>query len=182
MIQADEMGLNSLECARSVPTHNSAAPPFAELPAAGPELFEEARKAVGAIRHRGREGNGRFGMGNGGALKTGLRSRQLIDAPEVGQWHAEAVALITGDLGGSDELSHLSTATVREAARLEVILEALGQDLLVNGTLTAKGRQRAALTAYLGVLAQFARLTNQLGLSRKPKPVATLEQVMRGGQ
>jgi hypothetical protein len=153
--------------------------PSAELPPVDPALFERARDAVSALRGRGRRQNGQAGAGNTLALRTGLRSMQLLNAPDVAAWHAEQVSAIMADLGGEAELSSLARASVREVARLEVILAALGEDLLRTGVLTGKGKSRSATTVYLHVLDRFTRLSQALGLARTPKSLGTLADVSR---
>ena len=154
--------------------------PFAELPNDGPDAFTRAREAVAAIRGRGRGPDGRVLPGNTAAMTHGLASAQLLDHPDIKAWHAEQMAAITADLGGDAEMSALVQAHVREAARVEVILAALGEDLMTRGPLTAKGKMRAASTLYLQVLDRFMRLSAALGLERRQKPVPSIHDVLRG--
>jgi hypothetical protein len=156
--------------------------PSEEHPPVDPALFERARDAVSALRGAGRRQNGQAGAGNMLALRTGLRSSQLLNAPDVAAWHAEQVAAITVDLGGEAELSALARASVREVARLEVILAALGEDLLRTGVLTGKGKSRSATTVYLHVLDRFTRLSQALGLARQPKAVQRASDLMAEGR
>ena len=120
-------------------------------------------------------------------LRHGLRSKQLLNQPDIAAWHQEEVTAIETDLGGEAELSALQRASVREAARLEVILGALGGELLEHGVLTGKGATRAATTTYLQVLDRFVRVANTLGLERKAKqlpadPTTYLAQLQQEGQ
>ena len=48
----------------------------------------------------------------------------------------------------------------------------LGEHLVAEGPLTAKGRTRAALSAYVSVADRLLRLAMALGLRRRPKHVA----------
>jgi hypothetical protein len=161
------------------PIQESAEP----LPAVEPELFEQAKAAVQALRgSRGQRVGGRFTVGNFDAGKTGMHSRQLQDLPDVAAWHRERVAAITGDLGGADELSALQQGLVREVARLEVVVAALGEDVLAHGTLTGKGRTRGATNVWLSVLDRYSRLAQQLGLQRRQRQVATFQEAVRGGR
>ncbi|MCL4848099.1 MAG: hypothetical protein KJ066_16275 [Acidobacteria bacterium] len=145
--------------------------PNDELPAVDPRLFEEAKAAVRALRTAGRAPSGRFTPGNGARLTHGLRSTRLLELPDVRTWHTEQVAAIGADLGGEPELSALQRAAVREAARLEVLAAAIGDDLLERGCLSAKGKTRAALTAYLSLIDRLHRMATTLGLARREKPV-----------
>lgn len=141
------------------------------------DLLERARGALLALHGQGRQANGQAGQGNFFGLKTGLRSAQLLDQPDIAAWHREEVAAILTDLGGDEELSALARTTVCEVARLKVILSALGTELLEGGVLTPKGRGRAAMTVYLQVLDRYQRLAASLGLERRQKPVHPLEAV-----
>src|SRR4051812_18577262 len=80
-----------------------------------PELFERAREAVAALRGRGRQSDGKAGVANTMALRTGLRSTQLLEQPDIAAWHREEVDAITSDLGGDAELTTLARANVHEA-------------------------------------------------------------------
>lgn len=157
------------------------AAPFGERPAVDPALFERAREAVSALRGAGRLANGQAGPGNTLNLRTGLRSDQLVQQPDVASWHREQVDAISTDLGGDAELSALQRATVREVARLEVILAAPGEELLAGGVLTPKGAMRSATTIYLQVLDRFVKVAATVGLQRRTKRVPSLEEVLRGG-
>ncbi len=150
---------------------NLSAAPSGELPPADPDPFRQAREAVAALRGRGREPNGRAGKGNTLALKSGLRSLQLAEHPDIAAWHQAEVDAISADLGGDAELSALQRAAVREAARVEVILGALGEELFTHGVLTGKGKTRSATTVYLKALDRFVKLSGLLGLARRARPV-----------
>jgi hypothetical protein len=150
--------------------------PFSELPPAEPELLERARQSLAALRGRGRTQTGQAAAGNTIALRDGLHSPRLLNVPAIASWHAEQVAAIEADLGGALELSALERGFVRELARLEVIVAALGEDVLQHGTLTGKGKTRAATLAYLRVLDRYERLAGRLGLQRKQKRVPDLQE------
>lgn len=147
--------------------------PSGELPVSTPELFERARAAVAALRGQGRQADGRAGPGNTLNLRHGLRSTQLLEQVDVAAWHREQVHAISTDLGGDDELSALARASVREVARLEVILGALGAELFEHGVLTGKGTMRSATACYLGVLDRFVKLAGVLGLARRARRVGS---------
>lgn len=156
--------------------------PSAELPDAGPELFARAREAVKALRGRGRQANGQAGHRNTLNLRHGLRSKQLLELPDVAAWHREQVNAISTDLGGTSELSALQQASVREVARLEVILAALGDALLAGGVLTGKGKCRSATTVYLQVLDRFVKVAATVGLQRQARKIPSLAEVMAHGE
>lgn len=143
------------------------------------ELFQRAREAVTALRSHTRKG-GPIRPGEMLNLRHGLQSEKLIQQPDIAAWHREQVVAISADLGGMTELTTLQSASVREVARLEVILAAMGTELLENGVLTGKGNLKAATTVYLAVLDRFTRLCAVLGLERRARKVASLAEVMDG--
>ncbi len=59
---------------------------------------------------------------------------------------------------GREQLSAVQTPLVSELARLQIITDSLGADVVARGVLTGKGRTRAAVTAYLAVLDRQQRL------------------------
>jgi hypothetical protein len=148
------------------------------LPPIDPELFERARQAMMALRGQGRRVNGQAGRGNTMAIKTGLRSTQLLAVPDIAAFHREQVQAITADLGGDAELSALCRVAIREAARVEVILAALGDELLEHGVLTGKGRTRSATSLYLKTLDRFLKVSGVLGLERRARRVPTLAEYL----
>lgn len=143
------------------------------------ELFEQARAAVQRLKGRGRRVDGTFGEGNTGALKHGMTSLQLLDHPDIREWHQSRVSAICADLGGLGELSALQVGLVREVARLEVVVAALGDDLLEHGAITGKGATRAATNVWLAGLDRYARLAGQLGLQRRTRRVPSVAEFMQ---
>lgn len=117
---------------------------------------------------------GRFVPGAPGpALRHGLRSATLLDQPEMAEAFAEKVRAIETDLGS--DLSTLKASAVREAARLSLIVDSLGSDLLARGVMTPKGNTRAALSAYTMAFDRLQKLMALLGLERTPKGVPALQ-------
>jgi hypothetical protein len=136
------------------------------------ELFESAKQAVLAFRRtRIDPKTNRFLPGDTRHLKHGLHSQQLRDQPDIAAWHKEEVAAITADRGGEAEQSTLARGCIREVARCEIILAALGGELLEGGVLTGKGKTRAVTGMYLKVLDRYVNLIRILGLERRTKPV-----------
>jgi hypothetical protein len=132
----------------------------------------------------GRDKMGRFAGGNTAALKHGARSKQAMHGllPE----QAEALAAlaerrqeIENDLGGPEALSALTRDAVTRYLELTLVADYLGRKLATEGPLTTKGKQRAALAAFLGVVDRQSRLAQQLGFEKTPKKVNTLEDHLR---
>lgn len=128
--------------------------------------------------------SGRFVRGNTDALKHGAFSQQVRDAltPEqadVLAALAEKRAEIERDLGGSENLSVLARDLAGRYLELCTIADYLGGRLVTQGPLTPKGNQRAALTAYLGVVDRLQRLALALGIERRAKPIQSVADIMR---
>jgi hypothetical protein len=122
---------------------------------------------IGELPSSGRGTNGRFLQGNSAAVTHGQRSRLLQE--NAAPWRAEQVAAIRADLG--DDVSTLKGHTIEQMGNVLVVLHFLGGNLMAEGPLTGKGRQRASLTAYLQTLDRFMRLTQSVGLERVSKNV-----------
>lgn len=148
----------------------SCAPPLSAPTTAG------TREPSGELPAAGRLPNGTFAPGNTEALKHGARSVRVRAAllPE----QAEALAAlaehrveIERDLGGVEQLSALTRDMVSRYLELRTVADYLGHRIVTEGPLTTKGRQRAALSAFLGVVDRLQRVALTLGLERRQKPV-----------
>jgi hypothetical protein len=151
---------------------SDASDPSADLPA---EPFGEPEAS-------GRKTDGTFARGNVAALRHGARSEQVKAAalPEQIEVRAALAARrqeIEADLGGP--ISRLSADMVGRYIELSVVADYLGGRLVAEGPLTTKGHQRAALTAYLGVVDRLHRVATTLGLERRQKPVNPLDAIRR---
>ena len=121
-----------------------------------------------ALRAGGRDASGKFARGHLVNVRHGLRIAP--DNPLVRAAFEDCRQAIEVDLG--DGLATLKAAAVREAARLTIIVDSLGENLIASGILSAKGNQRAALSAYVMTLDRLHRLMTLLGLERRAKPAA----------
>lgn len=154
------------------------APQTPESPEA--DAFRAAREALARLRGQGRDDHGRATVGNTLALRDGLRSARLWAEPAVATWHRERVEALQADLGA--DVSAVRQSLLESFARLELVEAGLGENLFQHGPLTSKGRQRAALTAWLGVLGHKVRLAAQIGLERQARQVpASLADTLRAG-
>lgn len=98
--------------------------------------------------------DGRFQPGNTLSLRHGGRSARVAaglmpEQAEAAAALAARVAAIVADLGGADDTSALKLGRVKDHAQLEVVAAYLWNRLQESGPLTAKGRTKAALTAWL---------------------------------
>lgn len=84
---------------------------------------------------------------------------------------------IVSDLGGESALSQLQLDLVERYLELDTVASWLGGNLMADGPLTAKGRSRAALSAYLTVVDRLHRVSAALGLTRRKRPV-TLDKYL----
>lgn len=109
--------------------------------------------------------------------EPGGRSRQVQGAqlPEQADRRrhlAEKRAAIVADLGGEAALSSLQRDLVDRYVELDTVASWLGGNLVTEGPLTAKGRTRAALSAYVTVVDRVLRVSSALGLARRPRAVS----------
>jgi len=101
------------------------------------------------------------------ALKSGRRSRRLQH--DAAPWRVEQITAIRADLG--DDISTLKGHTIEQLGTVLVILRFLSESLMAEGPLTAKGRQRAAGSAYNQMLDRYLRIVQLLGLERRQRQV-----------
>lgn len=151
----------------------------AEAPAAASEPFAEssASGAVCAHCHRVHP-RGRFLAGcPGPALRTGEHSALVRSGAADGREDAVAAARLElraqlGDVGvvkGS-----LSDSFVE----LDAVRNYLGGRLAAEGPLTARGRTRALLSAYLAVVDRQVRLAQVLGIERRNRPAESAADII----
>lgn len=126
---------------------------------------------------------GHFRKGHPGpALRHGGRSAivaglELPEQAEAREALAARVSEIVADLGGPASMSTLAAGMVERHARLEMVADYLFDNLQRLGPLTAKGRTRAALTAWLTVVDRLQRSATTLGLDRRSKHANPLDAV-----
>ena len=147
-----------------------------------PDRAERTRKDELARKDapEGRRPNGTFAPGNRGAWKHGAYSTQmrrtLVEDPDVAAALADHCQEIETDLGG--DASRLERDLVRRYVETTALADHLGHHLTCEGTLTASGRTRAALSAYLRVLDRQHRLATALGLKRRARSVEDVDQYL----
>jgi hypothetical protein len=129
-----------------------------------------------------KENSGWFQPGNTASLRHGEHSQRVAQGQTPQQSDAlallpERTAGILADLGGKEHLSTVVLGLVERHARLELIEAYLWNNIDKNGVLTAKGRQRAALTAYLEVTDRLRRSAITLGLERRTKPTNPIDAI-----
>jgi hypothetical protein len=115
-------------------------------------------------------------------LKHGARSAlahagELPEQAEARAAVAERERAIVSDLGGA--LTEIAMGQVRRHVRLELVAEAVWQNVQAIGPLSAKGRARSALNAWLQIVDRLHRSALALGLERRSRPVDPLDAVAR---
>ena len=124
-----------------------------------------------------------FLPGNVASLTHGLRSDRARNALLPGQEDQLAVLgeltnELLSDLGGSEAVGVVKRNLAMRFVQLTVIADTLADNLVRNGILTPKGKQRAALTVYLLVVDRLARLATPLGLERHVKRVPSIQDFL----
>jgi hypothetical protein len=150
---------------------------------------EQDSAAVGECGADGRGAHGRFVAGNAlgratqfqqgnlARLKDGRRARTALRgrfSADVEAGLDEAEALIVDDLGGPDCVSRMAGSLLTRFLELEAIAAGLVQQVIEAGPVTPRGKQRAVLTSYLGVVNQLVTIAGKLGLARRTKDLAAL--------
>jgi hypothetical protein len=147
--------------------------PFSELAPSGTPC-----RVCGEV-HRA----GRFRSGCAGPrLTTGLHSALVRQAALPSLVAARAAladqqAAIETDLGGSEAMTTVLRGAVRQLVVLGLFAEHLAEDMLRAGVVTAKGKRRAALAAYLEVTDRITALRRLIGVERKARPVDPLQAI-----
>jgi hypothetical protein len=113
------------------------------------------------------------------ARRTGIYARQ--HPPDVTQRAEELTAGLISDLGGASELTTLQSSYVQKLGDIDTSIRLLTHDIAVNGLLTPGGRVREVYDKLLAGLTAFDRYAQRLGMERKPKPVASLSEVLTDG-
>lgn len=131
-----------------------------------------------------RDAAGRFRAGHTVTLRHGQYSdrAQLALLPDQDALRRELAQLrdeLIADLGGTEDVGVVKNAAATSFLRLWTLAESLWDDIERRGALSAKGRQRAALTALLAVYDRMTRLAQQLGMERKAKPTGTIQDYIR---
>ena len=101
-----------------------------------------------------------------------MRAAELSEQIGVRQTLAAKREAIITDLGGEAACRRLQLDLVERYLELDTVASWLGGNLMADGPLTAKGRSRAALSAYLTVVDRLHRVSAALGLTRRKKPVS----------
>lgn len=132
-------------------------------------------------RERGSKRDTRFKKGNAIALKHGRYSRQAQLALLPGQEEIRAVlaarrARLLEDQGGTQDMGLVLEDSIDRYQRLWVLASTLEARLEQEGMLTGKGKTRAAVTLYLGIVDRLMKLAQQIGFDRKAKQLPTTLQ------
>lgn len=168
---------------RTVTAFEAAEGPDPAAPDQSAEPFRQSAASGAVCPHCGQSHpGGRFVVGcPGPRLETAEHSRLVRSGAATGQEDALARARLDlrsecGDVGIVK--GELADAFVELAA----VRNYLGGRLEAEGPLTAKGRTRALLSAYLSVVDRQVRLAGLLGIERKGQQVDLARAYMETGQ
>jgi hypothetical protein len=141
-------------------------------PTEAAEPFAQSAASGSVCGHCGQvHPGGRFIQGCAGpALKTGEHSRLVRSGAVTGGElaMADARSALRNELG---EAGIIKNSLADAFVELGAVRDYLGGRLGNEGPLTAKGRTRALLSAYLNVVDRQVRLAQLLGLDRRAKNV-----------
>jgi hypothetical protein len=125
-----------------------------------------------------RDARGRFLIDQPGPrLDRGEHSEIVASGallPDGAMRPAEREAAIRADLG---DVAHIKAALITRFVNLELVATWLEGNLQAQGVLTARGRQRAALSSYVATVDRLLKVGVALGLERKPKQIDPLVAV-----
>lgn len=123
-----------------------------------------------------------FLPGNESSLIHGGRRQQQGRGTPLDE--AQRVAIrdaVLSDLGGEAEVSEVMRQLVEDFSGAVVLRDLVFRHLQATGPLTQAGRRRASVDLYLAASARAERLAKQIGTSRRPARVPTLQDVLEGG-
>ncbi len=148
------------------------------MPLSGPTDF---RPPPVAPNGPDRDEKGRFRSGNGAAVTTGLRARDLPE--QFAHLREEVQAFVDGTLldeGDPDSVPARRRALLEYRGRLDRRIRQLDDALELRGLLDRKGKLRTAWLQQLAGLIEKARsLDVTLGLERRQKRVANALELLR---
>jgi hypothetical protein len=153
--------------------------PSGELGANGPDVEACVRDAIEALQRRPQHDpkTGRFVAGNVAPGTTLARSVGFWSA--VADVKAQLVARVQSDIGNASDPAETMIGLIDGYAEARLFRQAMGVRLVeLGGPVTAKGKARALYSAYLGALDREMRLAQLLGLERRARKVASLEDVL----
>lgn len=115
-------------------------------------------------------------------LKHGAyASRELVALGHAVELAAADTFLVgtIADRGGS-EMTTIERGYAGKLAELELSWRLLALDVRRHGILTPSGRPRGAYLLLLQTIDRWDRLAQRLGMGRRPKAIATIEDWLRG--
>lgn len=151
--------------------------PSLELPAAEP-LAAVEKQPHPHFPDRWADGTTRPGY-PGPGLKHGAYSGLVAAGTLPSQAEAAAAILarqadIVADKGGSDVVGVILRGSIQRHVKLEVIETTLWDNLQKHGTLTGKGKSRAAALLWLQVVDRLQKSAAAIGIDRKSKDVGSM--------
>jgi hypothetical protein len=142
------------------------------------------RKSPKLVRRRRKATGGSIKPGETRALKHGLFSKraQLALLPGQEQWRdvlASRRTRLTDDQGGTQNISLILEDTIDRYQRLWVLASTLEARIEKEGITTGKGKTRATVSLYLGIIDRLTKLAQQLGFERRARSVPSLQEFLK---
>ena len=123
-------------------------------------------------------------VGNQTARKHGVRQfeqhGERVLPPDLRQTTDDFRAAVISDRGGVETLTTIEAGYVRRLAELETVARLLAADLAYRGLFTPKARVRNTYMRWLETLDRWDRFAQRVGVERRAKRVATLQDVLTG--
>lgn len=156
--------------------------PSGELMRNGPDFDAIVEQVVERLtRKPDRDAHGKFVRGTTSPnADTLIRSTQLRDA--LADAKAELVRRTRVSLGADDEDSAYSEpglGLMDAHAETGLLRRSMFEQIArTGGAVSGKGRVRSLVTVYLGLVDRELRLATALGLTRRPKPAPSLDDLL----
>jgi len=127
-----------------------------------------------------RDERGRWKAGNQGAFVHGMRSQEVLQnltqTDDAHERLAEHRREIVKDLGAN--VARIKSDLVGRYCELDALANFMASSLAIEGALTSRGRSKAILNAYLGIVDRQVRIGLALGLERLAEPVSLTQQLL----
>jgi hypothetical protein len=118
------------------------------------------------------------------ALKHGVRQfeqhGERVLPSDLRQSVDEFREQVIADRGGVDTLSAIEGGYIRRLGELETVARLLAADLAQRGLFTPRARVRNTYVRWLETLDRWDRFAQRVGVERRAKRVATLQEVLTG--
>lgn len=150
-------------------------------------MSDAAACACGAGAHATdstRCASGHVLVGNQTARKHGVRQfeqhGEKVLPPDLRATVDEFRTQLISDRGGVETLTAIEGGYIRRLVELETVSRLLASDLVQRGLQTKTGRIRGVYMKWLETLDRWDRFAQRVGVERRAKRVATLQDFLAG--